>query len=170
MNDDVKFAAQQLAACLYGGSDGLDLDSDEGLSWIMNQAVNLLELQRKDIIEKSSELKKIWHLAGSDARCEDLRFTLLNMITPELLAYIQLPRDTVKMRNPAGEIALPERLTSTLERPPTVHILHHGYPLCDFATGTPASWPVGHSWVRLGEQGANCETCVNVGRKKQGGT
>jgi hypothetical protein len=122
-------------------------------------------------------------MAGGDGRCEDLRFTLLNMITPELLAYVQLPRDKVKrpllitpevldeMRNPAMEIALPERLTSTLRPADTVHILYHGKPLCDFHPGVPGNWPEGHKWVSVDDpKEVNCMTCNNVyqGMKKRG--
>lgn len=34
-----------------------------------------------------------------------------------------------------------------------VHVLHHGFPLCEFSREVPADWPVGHGWIwmRSGE-------------------
>lgn len=31
----------------------------------------------------------------------------------------------------------------------TVHVLHHGYPLCDFTRDVPSDWPLGHKWVSI---------------------
>ncbi len=33
----------------------------------------------------------------------------------------------------------------------SVHILHHGLPLCEFTMEIPATWPAGHTWVSLRE-------------------
>jgi hypothetical protein len=42
----------------------------------------------------------------------------------------------------------------------TVHVLRHGLPLCGFATGFPADWPPGHSWVGMDDLAvANCAGC-----------
>lgn len=29
----------------------------------------------------------------------------------------------------------------------TIHILHHGFPLCGFTEVLPGDWPEGHRWV-----------------------
>jgi len=45
---------------------------------------------------------------------------------------------------------------------PLVHILHHGYPLCEAVNklGIPHDWPAGHKWVCLDESDdATCADC-----------
>jgi hypothetical protein len=54
------------------------------------------------------------------------------------------------------------------KQPLTVHILHHGLPLCGFHDGIPAEWPDGHQWVGLGSawlKDANCEGCLEEHEK-----
>jgi len=29
----------------------------------------------------------------------------------------------------------------------TIHILHHGWPLCQFTEELPCDWPWGHVWI-----------------------
>lgn len=31
----------------------------------------------------------------------------------------------------------------------TVHILHHGLPLCGFSKDVPGKWPEGHKWTAI---------------------
>jgi hypothetical protein len=40
----------------------------------------------------------------------------------------------------------------------TVHILHHGLPLCGFSHELPRDWPPGHKWV--GKDEAELATCA----------
>jgi hypothetical protein len=41
-----------------------------------------------------------------------------------------------------------------------VHILQHGYALCNLE-GVPADWPEGHRWVRIEEKKrATCRACL----------
>jgi hypothetical protein len=43
----------------------------------------------------------------------------------------------------------------------TVHILHHGLPLCRFSTALPRDWPEGHKWTGLDEiEDARCGACM----------
>jgi hypothetical protein len=44
----------------------------------------------------------------------------------------------------------------------TVHILHHGWPLCGFSTRVPREWPEDHRWVRIDSDDANCVGCIGV--------
>jgi len=42
----------------------------------------------------------------------------------------------------------------------TVHILHHGLPLCRFTVDLPEDWPAGHSWTDLSRaRESNCRGC-----------
>lgn len=45
----------------------------------------------------------------------------------------------------------------------TVHVLHHGKPLCGFSAAVPGDWPEGDKWVGLDE--TNDATCVDCLRK-----
>lgn len=48
---------------------------------------------------------------------------------------------------------------------PLVHILLHGYPLCDGTSklGIPHDWPKGHKWVTVDESDdATCIDCKQV--------
>jgi disulfide bond formation protein DsbB len=55
-------------------------------------------------------------------------------------------------------------VTSSAEQGVTVHILHHGLPLCRFTDAMPNVWPPGHRWVGL-DVGAEvtCEKCKVLG-------
>lgn len=45
----------------------------------------------------------------------------------------------------------------------TVHVLHHGLPLCRFSTGAPVFWPDGHRWVGLDDPDpVTCTQCIAV--------
>ncbi len=41
-----------------------------------------------------------------------------------------------------------------------VHILHEGFPLCDFSRIPPVDWPTGHQWVSLHDRDkGTCSAC-----------
>ncbi len=43
----------------------------------------------------------------------------------------------------------------------SVHVLHHGRPLCGFSETLPGEWPPGTHWVSIEEHGrATCPSCV----------
>ena len=50
---------------------------------------------------------------------------------------------------------------------PIVHILRHGFPLCQFTTHPPKDWPENHVWVGLDSgdtDKSNCKKCRNEAR------
>lgn len=43
---------------------------------------------------------------------------------------------------------------------PIVHGLHYGLPLCRFSIDPPATWPPGHKWAGIDEEGREQITCA----------
>lgn len=77
--------------------------------------------------------------------------------TTELVAYVE-----------GSELAefFAKALNDALAQPtcdqPTVHILHQGWPLCNFSTKVPGEWPANHIWAPMGSSMANCAQCLAV--------
>lgn len=46
-----------------------------------------------------------------------------------------------------------------------VHILHQGWPLCNFSTKVPGEWPPNHVWAYRGNPQANCPQCLEADKK-----
>lgn len=83
------------------------------------------------------------------------------------VAFMVAPRHNIAMAESVG--TAPDHYY-----PPQVHILQHGFPLCNFAGSitlesgppprmiptTPDAWPIGHSWVgREDFELATCKAC-----------
>ena len=52
---------------------------------------------------------------------------------------------------------------------PTAHILHAGFPLCQFSLQAPVHWPPGHIWIGLSERAKGppdgysmCKDCASL--------
>jgi hypothetical protein len=51
-------------------------------------------------------------------------------------------------------------IMAALGLPVTIHVLHHGFPICGFTREMPKDWPQGHLWVRKDDAAlATCPRC-----------